>query len=167
MELIVDGYNLIGADQGLGGNLELKRNDLLQRLVAYQKNKQIPITVVFDGWRFGSRQETLQKRDGISVVYSRLDEKADSVIIRLARPRASGTVVISSDREIRSAVERFGAVALSSDSFNAILRSAAASRGDEGDEDEEDELDWGGEGRTRRASKTERRRREALRKLRA
>jgi predicted RNA-binding protein with PIN domain len=49
MQLILDGYNLIGADRGLGGGLETKRNRLLQQLSAYQNKKKVSITVVFDG----------------------------------------------------------------------------------------------------------------------
>lgn len=161
MELIVDGYNLIGAEQGLGGALERKRNWLLQRLAAYQTVKQIGITVVFDGWRSGSSQETSQKLDGVLVVYSRLGEKADSVIIRLARAKAASTVIISSDREIRKAAERFGAVAVASDDFSEILRSLDAPYADGDDEFDDDES-----GRSRRGSKAERRRRETMKKLR-
>lgn len=164
MELIIDGYNLIGADEGLGGVLELKRGTLLQRLSAYQRNKQLAITVVFDGWRSGSAQETLLKRDGLSVVFSRLEEKADTVIIRLARARASGTVVITSDREIRSAVERLGAVALPSDIFNEILRALDGPREKTYVPDELESQET--ERVRRRGTKEERRRREALRKLR-
>jgi predicted RNA-binding protein with PIN domain len=120
MDVIVDGYNLIGAEQGLGGFLESKRNWLVQRLTTYRKIKQFNLMVVFDGWRSGAGEETLQTSDGVWVVYSRLGEKADQVIIRLARGKGSGSVVITSDREIQKAVERFGAVAVSSDEFSRI-----------------------------------------------
>ena len=162
MELIVDGYNLIGAEQGIGGVLEPKRNWLIQRLAAYHRLKKISITVVFDGWRSGSNQETSQKQDGVTIVYSRLGEKADSVIIRRTRAKASGTVVISSDREIRNAVERFGAVAISSGEFGDLLRDL------ESPSREKDDEDGFGKDRSRvkHGSKSERRRREALQKLR-
>ncbi len=163
MELLVDGYNLIGADQGLGGILEAKRNALLRRLSAYQKIKQIPITVVFDGWRSGLAHETVQKRDDIRVVYSRLEEKADSVIVRLTRTRATGTVVITSDREIQTAVERLGAIAVSAAAFNSILESL-----NPWSAEDEDDLDFDSDRRfpSRSGGKAEKRRREALRKLR-
>jgi predicted RNA-binding protein with PIN domain len=163
MELILDGYNLIGADQGLGGVLEPKRNRLLQQLTAYRNKKQVSITVVFDGWRSGERMETIQKKDGITVVYSRLDEKADSVIIRMTRPKASGTVVITSDREIRSAVERLGAVAVSSEEFGRILHAMDGARQDD---DEVDEFYLQERARPKGNSKSARRRSEALKKLR-
>src|SRR5215467_6012394 len=90
MEIIIDGYNVIGSDTGLTGNLEHRRNLLVQHLASYRKNKGHDITVVFDGWRSGSIDEVQQKRDGICIVYSRLGEKADSVIVRLARKQGAG-----------------------------------------------------------------------------
>jgi len=35
MEIIIDGYNVIGSDAGLTGNLERKRNTLVQQLIDY------------------------------------------------------------------------------------------------------------------------------------
>ena len=160
MDLIVDGYNLIGAEQGLGGSLEPKRNWLVQRLSTYRKVKQFNLTVVFDGWRTGAGDETRQTRDGVAVVYSRFGEKADEVIIRLAREKGSGSVVITSDREIQKTVERFGAVAVSSDEFSRILRSVDGGGEDDSDDDELDRRN------ANRSSKPERRRNQKLRKLR-
>ena len=74
MEIIIDGYNVIGSDTGLTGNLEYKRNSLVQQLASYHKNKGYGVTVVFDGWRSGSIDEVEQKREGICIVYSRLGE---------------------------------------------------------------------------------------------
>jgi predicted RNA-binding protein with PIN domain len=164
MDLIVDGYNLIGSDRGLVGALEPKRNWLVQRLSAYQKIKQFNVTLVFDGWRSGRNEEVAQKKDGVTVVYSRVNEKADAVIIRLAREKGAGSVVVTSDREIRSAIERFGAIAVSAGEFNQILR---ALDGNSSDEDfPEEEIDVSRRGNPRRASKSDRRRNDKLRKLR-
>jgi len=164
MELIVDGYNLIGSDQGLVGALEPKRNWLVQRLSAYQKIKQFNVIVVFDGWRSGRNEEVAQKKDGVTVVYSQVNEKADAVIIRLARQKGAGSVVVTSDREIRSAVERFYAVAVSAGEFNQILRTLDGNSYDEDFSDEE--INASRKGNPRRASKSDRRRNDKLRKLR-
>jgi predicted RNA-binding protein with PIN domain len=163
MEIIIDGYNVIGSDTGLTGNLEHKRNTLVQQLVNYHKNKGHGLTVVFDGWRSGSIDEVEQKRDGICIVYSRLGEKADSVIVRRARKQSTGCVVVTSDREVRSAVERFGAVALYAGEFKDMLRNLTESFDDE----EPDYPQRGGpkRGNPRRLSKKERKRREKLNKL--
>ncbi|HEU4343376.1 MAG TPA: NYN domain-containing protein, partial [Candidatus Binatia bacterium] len=85
MEILVDGYNVIGGEEGLRSPLEPKRNRLLQQLSSYSELKGYPVTVVFDGWRSGSGSEVEEKRDGLTVVYSQRGEKADSVIIRRAR----------------------------------------------------------------------------------
>lgn len=164
MDVIIDGYNLIGSEHGLQGTLEPRRNWLVQRLSSYQKIKRFKVTVVFDGWRSGRNEQSLQKKDGISILYSRLNEKADSVIVRFAREKGSGSVVVTSDREIRTAVERFGAVAVSAGEFSRILRSLDGGSSDDGDMDLEFDPVEGGN--PRRASKSERRRNEKLKKLR-
>ena len=164
MDLIIDGYNLIGSKQGLSGPLESKRNWLVQQLSQYQKFKQFNLVVVFDGWRSGQRNEVVEYKDGVSIVYSRLGEKADLVVIRIARQKGSGCVVVSSDREIRNAVERFGAVAVGAADFTAILDSLDGFHG--ADENDEEELATNKHGNPHRLSKSERRRLDKLRKLR-
>ena len=164
MDLIIDGYNLIGSEQGLSGSLEHKRSWLVQQLSQYQKLKQFNLIVVFDGWRSGQATQVTEKKDGISVVYSRLGEKADVVIMRMAREKGSGCVVVSSDREIRNAVERFGAVAIYAAEFNQILRSVDGSYVD--DEYDFDEISSTKRGNPNRLSKLARRRVDKLRKLR-
>lgn len=164
MDLIIDGYNLLALDRRLDRGLEKSRNSLINRLVRYRKVKPLNLIVVFDGWRSGSFDEIRLDRDGISIVYSRLGEKADAVIIRLAREKSSGAVVVSSDREIRNAVERFGAVAVHAQEFNNILQELDFSGGEEDFEDWQDRVS----DRTRagRLSKADRKRQDKLRKLR-
>jgi len=163
MDLIVDGYNLIGSDQGLEGALEHKRNRLVQQLSQYQKIKQFNVIVAFDGWRTGSANQVVEKKDGITVIYSRLGEKADAVIVRVAREKGNGCVVVTSDRAIRTAVERFGAVAVFAAEFNRILRSLDGFYGD--DEVDEVRLNAAKSGNPNRLSKSERWRKEKLQKL--
>ena len=164
MDLIVDGYNLIGAADGLHGNLEPKRNWLIHKLAAYQRRKSFNIAVVFDGWRTGQANESRQKHQGVNVVYSRIGEKADAVVVRLARQRGSGCVVITSDREIRHAVERFGVVAIYAAEFNQIL-GRLDEGADTGDMEELDDPPIRG-GNPNRAAKSDRKRQEKLKKLR-
>ena len=163
MEIIIDGYNVIGSDAGLSGNLEHRRNLLAQHLASYSNNKGHGVTVVFDGWRSGSIDEVQQKRDGICVIYSRLGEKTDSVIVRLARKQGAGCVVVTSDREVRRAVERFGAVALHAGEFREMLRNLGEPFPDQ--EAEYSQQRTPKKGNPRRLSKKERRRREKLNKL--
>jgi predicted RNA-binding protein with PIN domain len=163
MDVIVDGYNLIGIEGGLRDSLEHKRSWLIQQLAAYRKAKGLGIVVVFDGWRAGGLDEVGQKRDGVSVVYSRQGEKADSLIVRIARTKGSGCVVVSSDREIQKAVEKFGAVAISSGEFADIVRSLERPFESDYDEFEAPMLK---KGNPNRLSKVERRRQDILKKLR-
>lgn len=162
MEIIIDGYNLIGSDTGLAGNLEHKRNCLVQELAIYRRAKGHDITVVFDGWRSGAPNQVEEKRDGVGIVYSRLGEKADDVLISLARKKGSGCVVVTSDREVRTAVERFGAVALYAGQFSAMLHSQAEPFDAQ---PEPQHREARKKGNPRRLSKKERRRREKLQKL--
>jgi len=162
MDLIIDGYNLIGAEHGLSGALEHKRNWLIHRLTAYGRRKPFNLIVVFDGWRTGRAQETQEKRDGVTILYSRLGERADDVIVRTAREKGSGAVVISSDREIRRAVERFGAVAVYAEEFNEILRGLDGVA----PEDDFNESDRLQSDHRHRPSKSDRKRWEKLAKLR-
>jgi len=86
------------------------------------------------------------------------------VIIRLARQKGAGSVVVTSDREIRRAVERFGSIAVSVGEFNQILRALDGNAYDEDFSGEE--FDVPQKGNPRRASKSDRRRNDKLRKLR-
>jgi predicted RNA-binding protein with PIN domain len=161
MEIIIDGYNLLASDRGLSGTLEPRRQRLIQQLALYQKNKGFAITVVFDGWKEGRFEETAERASGVKVIFSRRDEKADAVVLRLARQSGSGCVVVSSDREIRSAVEKIGATAVYAGEFSEILRRLDAPGMPE------DELQYESVDSTSnvRLPKAERRRREKLRKL--
>jgi predicted RNA-binding protein with PIN domain len=161
MDIIIDGYNLIGSDRGLRGDLEHQRNWLIQRLSLYQEVKGHTVALVFDGWKSGRIDEVSEKKQGVRIVFSRQGEKADSVIIRLAREKGSGCVVVTSDREVRRAVEKFGAAAIYAGEFGQILRnlelSAETGRQDEGRSNKK--------GNPNRLGKTERKRLERLKKL--
>jgi uncharacterized protein len=163
MEIIIDGYNLIGSDQGLRGDIEHQRSGLIQRLSLYHRTKGFNVIVVFDGWRAGLMDEVEEKKGDVTVIYSRQGEKADSVIVRIARQKGSGCVVVSSDREVRTAVERFGAAAIYAGEFAGILRGL-----DQLIDDESDPMDdvRQKKGNPRQLSKAERKRREKLKKLR-
>lgn len=164
IQVVVDGYNLIGSDKGLRGNLEQKRNQLVQELRNYQELKGFPVTVVFDGWRSGWVHEVEDTSSGITVVYSKQGEKADSVIVRVAREIGNGCVVVTSDREVQRAVERFGSVAVNAGEFRRILRNAEY--GFDDDDTEDYDARAGKRGNPKKLSKIERRRRERLKKLR-
>jgi predicted RNA-binding protein with PIN domain len=165
MEIIIDGYNLIGSERGLVGALEHKRNWLVHQLSVYRQLKGLEIVLVFDGWRSGSGNETAQKTAGVTVIFSRQGEKADAVVIRLARSKGSGCVVVSSDREVAKTVEKFGVVAISAGAFGEILRRAGAPGSGDYDAFEPDPREEK-KGNARRLGKLDKKRLETIRKLR-
>ncbi|MBI2089216.1 MAG: NYN domain-containing protein [Deltaproteobacteria bacterium] len=165
LHIIIDGYNLIGSVAGLRGNLEARRDRLIRELGEYQEKKGYPITVVFDGWRSGWINEVEERIDRIHVVYSKQGEKADSVILRLAREMGSGCVVVSSDREVRSGAEACGAVPVYAGEFRAKLGQPASANSAEDDEGLKGLRVERKRGNPRKLSKRERRKRERLRKL--
>jgi predicted RNA-binding protein with PIN domain len=80
IHIIVDGYNLIGSQKGLGRDLAGLRDWLIQELQQYRRQKGHPVTVVFDGWLSGLGREVEARSGGFHVFLSRIGEKADEVI---------------------------------------------------------------------------------------
>src|SRR5262249_50104414 len=70
----------------------------------------------------------------VQVMFSRPPQTADDVLRTLAVKGGAGTVVASSDRAVRDAARRAGAVAVSAEDFVAALRSEASAN----DEDDAD-----------------------------
>jgi len=119
--LLIDGYNLIGTAHR---DLEKARNDLVTALSEYSKIKGHSITVVFDGWKDGKAEETVTCSGDIRIIYSRLAEKADSVIMRMISREKKNWIVISSDREIADFALRHDLVPIRSEEFEERLYHA-------------------------------------------
>ena len=173
MHMLIDGYNFIGRQKGLRGDLEAKRKKLIADLSRYHQVKGYPITVVFDGWREGWEVEHEERVGGISVIYSRRGEQADAVIARLAREMGSACVVVTSDREVQNAASVCGSTAIFSGEFEARLNTVlsggdlpGAGGKDNEEEDLADSPQFGAKkGNPFRRSKKERKRIAKLRKL--
>lgn len=173
IHLIIDGYNYIGRRKGLRGDLETKRKRLQEELSSYHRMKGYPITVVFDGWRSGWETEHEEWTGGISVIFSRKGERADTVITRLARQMGGSCVVVSSDREVQRGARECGAGVIFSGEFedrlNAALASDAIPPRTGKDESEDDLVEKPRFGRKKgnpfRRSRAERKRLARLRKL--
>jgi predicted RNA-binding protein with PIN domain len=139
MHLIVDGYNVIRQSPGLlaleARDLEDGRQALLDLLGAYRDRSGHKITVVFDGWQGGSRNETRDRRHGVTVIFSRLGEPADEVIKRLLRREGARALVVSSDRELQDCASHAGAAWIESAQFEAqyLLRQESPSCADKED----------------------------------
>ena len=168
---LVDGYNVIRRDADLRGreaeSLEAGRAALLAAVAAAARRTGDDFTVVFDGAR---RDAAAPARGQVQVVFSRPPESADDVLRALAARAGAGTVVASSDRAVRDAARRVGAVAVSAEDFAAALRAPGRpSGGDEGKDDDDDD-DRGPVrrgGNPRRLSRDDRAARRALARLRS
>ena len=116
--ILIDGYNLIGIAHK---DLEKARQELIQKLHGYAKTKEHDITLVFDGWKNGQLEETITKIGGLTIIYSKLGEKADSVIMKILSSSANPWIVVSSDREISDFAERKDLATVTSDEFDGKL----------------------------------------------
>lgn len=96
------------------------------QLIAYKKLKGHDITVVFDGWKSGSHREEQETIGGVRVIYSRIGEKADTVIKNALSRDKRGWIVISSDRDITAHAWACGSVPVASSRFAEILESAGS-----------------------------------------
>jgi len=139
---------------------------LIETLIEYRNKKGHNITVVFDGWKTGGAQENQSVIGGIKVIYSRLGEKADSVIKRIISSERAGWVVVTSDRDIAAYAWSSGSVPISSEDFLNTIKK------EHSEEDilyEEDEGDYfikpGRKGNPRKPSKKEKAIKHTLSKL--
>ncbi len=118
--ILIDGYNLIGIAHT---DLEKARNSLIEKLRKYSDIKNHHITLVFDGWKSGQKDETRITSRNLTVIYSRLGEKADLTIKRKLSASTKPWIVVSSDREISDYAARKNFASISSDEFEEKLYS--------------------------------------------
>jgi predicted RNA-binding protein with PIN domain len=165
--ILIDGYNLMAKMDGLGGNLEARREKFIRTLSQYREQKYHTITVVFDGEKGGWVTESHERVMGINIVYSRLGEKADDVIKRMVKEEGIEYTVITSDKEVASFAEGAGYIAISSEDFIPKLYSGGRmAKGEWKDEEEEySPSSVKKKGNPRRLSKAARRRRQRLERL--
>lgn len=82
--LLVDGYNIIFASDELkkyaDENLEIARNMLISKLCNYKAVKNQEIILVFDAYRVSGKHREIETEGGISIVYTKEAETADSYI---------------------------------------------------------------------------------------
>jgi predicted RNA-binding protein with PIN domain len=164
--ILIDGYNLIGIAHR---DFEKARQDLIVQLDRYASMKMHSITVVFDGWKNGQAAETKKRLGDVTVIYSSLGEKADSVIKNMLSSATKPWIVVSSDREIYDFARKKYFVALKADEFAGKLSSAlVAGDTEEKPYDEDEDFDpkrAGKKGNPNKLSKEDKRRIEALKKL--
>jgi predicted RNA-binding protein with PIN domain len=166
-KLLIDGFNLIHcpAFPGAPGNEDTET--LLELLRRYKKFKGHTITVVFDGYEKGMPLEHTERVKGIRVIYSKLGEKADQVIERLARQWGGSCVVVTSDREVAASVERSQGTVIAAEEFMERLTMAEyfELKGEEVSEEKTGTIHTRKKGNPRKKSKKERARLRRLKKL--
>jgi predicted RNA-binding protein with PIN domain len=160
----IDGYNVIRRDPELAGldqrSLSDGREALLRLLARVARDSGDDFVVVFDGARGGHPPMPAGR---VRVIFSRPPEKADDVLVRLARAGGDGATVVSSDRAVQDASRRAHAAAVGADEFlaHALAGAAPPDR-----DDAEDEPRRPKTGNPRRLKRAERRSRRALDRLR-
>ena len=159
--VIIDGYNLIGIYHR---DLEKQREMLIDSLIEYRKRKGHEITVVFDGWKTGEAQENQFVTGGIKVIYSRIGEKADSVIKRIISSDRREWIVVTSDRDIANHAWASGSIPVSVEGFLMAIQNEIPLYLDD-KEDDEEYIEPQRKGNPRRLSKKEKAIRRALSKL--
>ena len=82
--LLVDGYNIIFASDEMKKyaeeSLDLARNKLVSKLCGYKAVRGCEIILVFDAYRVSGKHREIEKTGGISIVYTKEAETADSYI---------------------------------------------------------------------------------------
>jgi hypothetical protein len=133
MHIIIDGYNLIRQSTVLSRldrqDIARGREALIDQLAAYRRLKPHRITVVFDGARAPELSPGRDRVKGISIVFSRGGELADSVITRMARQEREQAMVVSSDQAVARTAAAFGASVIDSREFESRMAVAAVMEG--------------------------------------
>ena len=125
-KLIIDGYNLLGVREPIRADMEQERTQLIHELGRYAQRKRHQLMVVFDGWKSGDPVEGQQSMAGITVIFSKLGERADQVIQRLCVEYGTNAVVVSSDREISNYARIQGSFTISAQEFEQRLRQTSS-----------------------------------------
>jgi predicted RNA-binding protein with PIN domain len=120
--LVVDGYNVSMLGWRDAGLVD-QRERLAAALAQLNARTKCEVTLVFDGADVEGARPL--RRPGVRVVFSAPGEDADGVVVRevATRSKRIPVVVVSSDREVREAAEREGAVTVSSPTLLSVLRS--------------------------------------------
>jgi uncharacterized protein len=128
MLLAIDGYNFIKQTPNLRRleevELQKAREGLIERLSQYKKIKGHSILVVFDGWQTGRPAGNRERSRGIEVIFSRVGEKADDVLKRIAAEKRDGVTIVTSDNEVAFYAEKKGSAVISVAEFGDKMEMA-------------------------------------------
>jgi predicted RNA-binding protein with PIN domain len=101
MDIIIDGYNLVGKLNRISLSDRDKEEKLVSLLSANPLLKRHPITVVFDGSCPHSPWGSKRMVGSITTVFTVSDKTADAVIIDYITEKSSPLLIVSSDNQIR------------------------------------------------------------------
>ncbi|RJR15585.1 MAG: hypothetical protein C4581_11790 [Nitrospiraceae bacterium] len=161
--ILIDGYNLIGTAHD---DLEKERNDLIDNLKKYSEIKDHHVTVVFDGWKAGQKDQTRITTRNVTVIYSRLGETADQTIRTLLLAPDKHWIVVSSDREVADYAATHDYASVSSAEFEKKLFLALRNQDGQSTGDRRTSLPFPRSGgNPGRLSKRQRKKMQALSKL--
>lgn len=128
--LLVDGYNIIFAWDALKtlakDSLEHARDRLLQLLQNYQGYRKCEVILVFDAYKLKGHGREIEQHGGVSVVYTKEAETADSYIERVSKQliREHRVRVATSDALEQLIILGNGAMRVSAREFEAEMRAA-------------------------------------------
>jgi len=172
MKILIDGYNLVAELWGMGQDaqtLAKQRDRLIAMLGAYHALRGHQIEVVFDGWKRGDPMGGRTIEGGVLITFSPLKVTADEVIRDMLENRGPGTLVVSSDRQVRSWASHAGADSVDSAGFIRRINAVRGELTEDGKDAEDADDGWDGStkkrGNPRRLPKRERGTAKRLKKL--
>jgi uncharacterized protein len=131
MPVLIDGHNLIGKLATPSLQDPDDEEALLRMLIAYRARTGRSVTVVFDPGSTFALPSTRQ-RGGVKAVFAPHNGSADAIIIRRVRQSRdrNGWLVVTSDRDLATAVSHLGARVQSASDFAKELEARASAMPD-------------------------------------
>ena len=123
--LLIDGYNIIWAWDELRTlsekSLDLARSALINRICNYQGFKRCEVIIVFDAYKVKRNPGEIEKHGGITVVYTKEAETADTYIERASYELAKShrVRVATSDGQEQLIILGSGAIRVSANGLRA------------------------------------------------
>lgn len=121
MIIVIDGYNVLKQALHKTDISESAKDNFIDQLGKYGKKKGHVVLVVFDG---GSTERPYRERvSGITVIHSGFGESADDWIKKyMHQHKGHDLLLVSTDRELGSAVRRLGVSCIDAMDFYGLLQ---------------------------------------------
>lgn len=131
--LLVDAYNIIFAWESLkaaaADSIDLARTQLINRLINYRAVKGCELIAVFDAYKVKGGTGSIESVNGISIVYTKEAETADTYIERVSHELAKNHLVrvATSDGPEQMIIVGNGALRLSASAFEKEIEAVERS----------------------------------------